>query len=305
MPIPIPPPSLPKSDTIKNVGIGIGVLVLSEAGYNFYREYKNKNENGTEENKKKNINAIKIDATKLTKEPIVYQNTADELYNTIKRNGITYTTPQMMTQILSGFNDDELKQIFKDFGVRSFNTCWICDKTKYTMNEFVNKHVGPAAKNEVARIYKNTGLIVVTLPPKTTYLNDWYNTNLRLADDSTFAANKPVYSTRTGSSNLTYLDSAWWDYNSWKNDTGRFTLRPADATTPLGVLLGHYRASNGYLIVRIRVIHPNVYTSNGVSVLNRELWLSGERLTFSPYNPPLNGLGNLPLPSLPTSLNLA
>lgn len=308
MPLPpISPPSLPKSDTIKNIGIGVGVLVISVVGYRAYNDYKDKNKNGTDENKKKNIDAIVVDKSKLTKEPIVYQNVAGQVHDTIKRYGMQ-ATPTQMLQFFNGFNDDELKQIYKEFGIRQLNECWICSKAKYTLSEFINNFTNNGVKNAVALRFKATGLIVVTVGKKTEYLNSWYEDNLRNAKISDIVGNKNVYSKRTGDKNFEYTDSGYWDLNSFRalGASGQdFYVRPSDAIRPFGYITGKMRYSNGFTLIKIKVTHPEIFTNNGTNLANREIWVLGSRVGYTPYSPPVSGLLGTPTPQSTHSLNLA
>ena len=61
------------SNAIKNTGIGVGVLLLSYAGYSWFQKKKNENIYGTDENQEANLKEIPVDTKNLVKDQFYYK----------------------------------------------------------------------------------------------------------------------------------------------------------------------------------------------------------------------------------------
>ena len=69
---------------------------------------------------KEKITDVPIDFSQVTQPKEVYQRAADNTYSELA-NSLQYASYDKLLSFLAGFNDEELKQIYVDFGQRADN----------------------------------------------------------------------------------------------------------------------------------------------------------------------------------------
>ena len=69
---------------------------------------------------KEQITDVNIDMTKVTQPKEVYQRAADNTYSELA-NSVLYASSDKLLSFLTGLNDEELKQVYVDFGTRADN----------------------------------------------------------------------------------------------------------------------------------------------------------------------------------------
>lgn len=298
------------SQGIKDIGIGIAAILGGWAVFNFFKKKELTNTPGTDEFQEEQVKRIPVDTKKLVNDSFKYKSIADQLYNELSKripvaNLFTYNSSTLFS-IVTGLNTEELKQVVKDFGVRSlkiFNLISLPDGG--TLFEWFDNILTKDHLERMREIFKSTGLWQdpaqkANNTAYVNYLNQWMGANLGKVKypNPRLAIGRPVYSTYTGKENMGYLDNGWWDINSWrakKGQTGDFYVRPSDAIRPLGTISDVLRLTEADKIgqvplIKVKITHPQLFTNAPNPLLNREVWLIPSRLTDTPYNPSLKGL---------------
>lgn len=298
------------SQGIKDIGIGIAAVLGGWAVYNFFKKKELATTPGTDEFQEEQVKRIAVDSKKLSSDSFKYKSIADQLYNELSKripvaNVFTYNSNTLFSMV-SGLNTDELKQVVKDFGVRSLKMLNLINLSDGgTLFEWFDNILTKEHLQRMREIFKPTGLWQdpAAKPDNTAYvnyLNQWMGNNLSKVKypNTRLTVGKKVYSTYTGKENIGYLDNGWWDINNWrakKGQTGDFYVRPSDAGRPLGTIADIMRLTEPdkvgqVVLIKVKITHPQLFTNAQNPLLNREVWLLPTRLTDEPYNPSLKGL---------------
>lgn len=290
-----------KTEGFKNIGIGISMLLAGWGIHRFLKKKQNEDTPGTDEFQEAGVKKIKVEEKQLTRDSFYYKNVADQLENELSRrvplvNYYGYSSEKVFSTV-QGLNTDELKQVIKEFGVRSlklFNLVKMSDGG--TLLEWFDNILNEKDLARMRQVFAGTGLWQHLAPGIHPY-NAWIKNHLATLKypHPRMATGKPVYAIYAGKVPFTYLDNAWWDINSWtaKNGkTGDVQLRPHDVYRPMGTITAVYRKANDgdVLLIKVKISHPQLYYSGNTPLVGRELWLIPNRLTDIPYNPNLKGL---------------
>ena len=111
----------------------------------------------------KNAGGVIIDTSKLPGQPAKYKNIADNLYSEF--NSLQVTQSSKLFKMLEGLNDNELKQVYKDFGRRcsTVNALGsnICLGEKRNLFQWFEADIDDGITgnlNKMRQRWKNTGL---------------------------------------------------------------------------------------------------------------------------------------------------
>ena len=295
-----------QSEGFKNIGIGGGMLLLAYGAYRFFRKKDLAETAGTDEFQEAALKKIAVDSKKLTRDGYYYKTIADRLENELSRripllDIYTYDSQKVFSAV-DGLNADEQKQLLKEFGVRSlkvFNLVKLSDGG--TLFEWFDNILSEKDLQRMRAVFAPIGLWQKPQNDKSkeaynNYYSGWLSNHLGKVTypNARLNAGRSVYTQYVGEG-FRLLDSGWWDINSYKakkGASGDFFLRADDATTPLGTITGVYRdtATGKVFLIKVKLTHPKLRYSGNVNLKGREVWLFPQRLTDTPYKPPLSGL---------------
>lgn len=298
------------TNSIKNVGIGAGVLLIAYTAFSYFKKKKDADTPGTDAFSEEAIKSITVDPKKLVKDKFYYKNVAEQLYNELKKhvpltNIFTYDSKALFGYI-PGLNNDELKQVAKEFGVRSlmaFDLIKMPDGG--TLFEWFDNILSKTDLEKMRAVWAGTGLWQTTADPSrtayTNYLDSWMKNRLDAVKypNARLNTGNKVYSIYTGNNKLGFTDGGWFDINSYlakaKGGIADFFVRPDSANIPLGTITNLYKATSGtdtgkVFLIKVKLTHPKLHYTGNTPLANREVWLLPSRLTDQPYNPPLSGL---------------
>lgn len=299
--------------TVRDVGIALFLGFTGYTVFNYFKKKSNEETKGTDENQEKGLEQIEVNKNNLVRPEFNYKNVAEQIYNELNKRvpfiNYWYYDSAKLFSYLQGLNNDELKQVAKEFGVRStklYNLIPMSDGG--TIFEWFDNILTDAHNQEMRRIWAGTQLWTNPKPSAySQYLKTWYDTSINKlnAADVYKMIGKDVYGMRTGNSNWDNWDAAWPNLDSHSMAAkdanglkiGVYRIRPQDAIKPFGKIVAVGNDSNGKAsMVMIEFTHPVLYRDGAISAMQgQRAWIRGNWLNLLPYSPPaLKGFGDVP-----------